>query len=797
MSAPSPAITAKYEIKEMIAGSQCIVYKALDKGLNRYVAIKTPDAKVLASEELLASFVEEGQKLASIDNVGVLPVLHFYDVGEIDQTCYIITPWMDCTLADILKREDLSFDAGLNIMSKVLHGIRALHAAGIIHRDIKPDNIFVSKDASLVKIGDLGISSKLGEDSTLTEDAYTPKYLAPETFNQENSIDRRSDIFSAGVMAYELFLGKAQFEKVFAQIYQAKDINTQNSRWMNWNLDAKRVAPKLSDVSAKIPSDISDAVMKMMSKSPDDRQTDIDEVLNDFSAHINVPATNSFDILPTDDLGSDTQKRWTAKKVIMVVGAILLSFGISAAIIMSSLSRGKEEADAAGIKMKQARELAISINANEEYGKSTFDLGEVPRAEGIAFYESGSYKKSRSEFDKATEKFLVSIENQKTGIIQKMLDQIRSDKNAVKGLGGDTLDSYIAANKQLMSYQGNAEQTSFDDALPVLEQVKDKFSVAHLEARSIAALGVVVKAKKMLALYGIDDQFYPQLAPLFEKINKGAQALTAKDFSGALKMFNEAKQEINVAGQVEIEAIVGSTAEEKEQAYILCTENINECKRDWYSERNMTVKYAPFVVDQYEVSNSQFASFVQDTDYVTVAEKTGYSYYWTDFGSIPKDGLNWRNFDDVEENYTLKPDHPVVHIAQADAAEYCTWSGKRLPTEFEWEFAARSYMGRIFPWGNEWAGDKINWGGGGLDSTARVGEHAESASLTDIYDLSGNVWEWTSSIENDKGIMKGGSWVEKNPANMRGAARRTQDPQVSHSDDGFRCVKDVDSWLSN
>lgn len=199
-----------------------------------------------------------------------------------------------------------------------------------------------------------------------------------------------------------------------------------------------------------------------------------------------------------------------------------------------------------------------------------------------------------------------------------------------------------------------------------------------------------------------------------------------------------------------------------------------------------------FWIDQYEVTNAQYKKFIDATRHHSPAHFSN------------------RTFP------AGKADHPVTEVTWNDAEDYCTWAGKRLPTDEEWEKAARGTDGRMFPWGNEVALDKANtpqrWAklkqeGG----TMTVGSFPEGISPYGVYDMSGNVWEWTSSwykaypgnthpSENygeQYKTLKGGSWwdcsfykcgVSAPVFNRAFFLRGTHNKSF-----GFRCAKDAAS----
>jgi formylglycine-generating enzyme required for sulfatase activity len=139
----------------------------------------------------------------------------------------------------------------------------------------------------------------------------------------------------------------------------------------------------------------------------------------------------------------------------------------------------------------------------------------------------------------------------------------------------------------------------------------------------------------------------------------------------------------------------------------------------------------------------------------------------------------------------------VALVNLDDAKSYCAWMGKKLkrkyhlPTEAEWEKAACGIDGRIFPWGNEWNPDYLN-SGERIGSTTPVNRFPRGKSPYGVYDMVGNVFEWTASQWDDKNfVVKGCSWDDL-PGTCRAAMRHGRPPQSKHILIGFRCVSDMD-----
>lgn len=211
-----------------------------------------------------------------------------------------------------------------------------------------------------------------------------------------------------------------------------------------------------------------------------------------------------------------------------------------------------------------------------------------------------------------------------------------------------------------------------------------------------------------------------------------------------------------------------------------------------------------FQIMKYEVTNREFSSFVKATGYVTDTIRNGQAYVWT---------KRW--YKDSTANY-LRPhggdsstdtldDHPVVQVSARDALTYCMYHGARLPTETEWEFAARGTDGRRYPWGQQ-APDQsavhpiANYGtdvccapedADGYKTTSPVGSFPRGRSPFGIHDMAGNVWEWTSSPfpgRPEETVIRGGGWGN-NPYCLRASYRHGNPPNISLNMVGFRCAR--------
>ncbi|WP_037985583.1 formylglycine-generating enzyme family protein, partial [Thalassobacillus devorans] len=252
------------------------------------------------------------------------------------------------------------------------------------------------------------------------------------------------------------------------------------------------------------------------------------------------------------------------------------------------------------------------------------------------------------------------------------------------------------------------------------------------------------------------------------------------------------------------------------------------------------VKVNSFYMDAHAVTNAEFKDFVKETGYITESERFGWSFVFYQFVSdqtkrkvkqivqqtpwwLVVHGASWKHPEGPDSGIEEKLDHPVVHVSWNDVQAYCKWAGKRLPTEAEWEFAARGGLKhKKFPWGdnlspnkehlcNVWQGEfpKTNTVEDGYIGTAPAKSFPPNGY--GLYNVVGNVWEWCSDWfarsmrdrggrNNPKGpksgefrVMRGGSYLCHHSYcnRYRVAARSKNTPDSASGNIGFRCVRDV------
>jgi len=263
-STPLPEHIGRFQVEALLGrGGMGEVYKAFDPTLQRTVAVKTvrPD---IDRPEYLARLMREAQACARLSHPNIVTV---FEAGQIDGIVYIAMEYLQGeNLSQVLERKDLSFEGKIRILAQVLEALHHAHGLDVVHRDIKPSNIHIQSDGS-VKLVDFGLARMMQAD-TLTASGNvlgTPHYASPEQLKGEE-IDRRTDIYSTGVMAYEMLSGRRPFEPDNSSISS-----------VILKVIQEMPAPMDTDMSRLLP-EIETIVSRAMAKAPADRFQSADEM---------------------------------------------------------------------------------------------------------------------------------------------------------------------------------------------------------------------------------------------------------------------------------------------------------------------------------------------------------------------------------------------------------------------------------------------------------------------------------------------------------------------------------------
>ena len=286
----------RYEILERIGtGGMAVVYKAKCHRLNRLVAVKILKSDLAQDEDFRRRFNAESQAVAQLSHPNIVSV---YDVSRGGDIEYIVMELIDgITLKQYMeKRGQLNWRESLHFITQIMRGLSHAHSRGIVHRDIKPQNVMVLRDGS-VKVADFGIACLENAAQTLTQEALgSVHYISPEQARGDR-IDARSDIYSAGVVLYEMLTGRLPFEGD-----SAVSVAIQH-------LSSVPLAPR--EINPDIPEQLELICMKAMAPDLDKRYPSADAMIADLEAFRKNPGVNlDFELsdLRTEESDEPTQK---------------------------------------------------------------------------------------------------------------------------------------------------------------------------------------------------------------------------------------------------------------------------------------------------------------------------------------------------------------------------------------------------------------------------------------------------------------------------------------------------------
>ncbi len=287
---PEQALTARvarvlvptYDLdREIGRGGMGIVYRAVDRRLKRAVAVKVLPPDLAFRPDIRSRFLQEAETAAQLSHPNIVPI---YMVDERDGLVFFVMAFIDGqTLAQRLKAAPgpMPVPAALSILREVGSALAYAHAHGVIHRDIKPDNILLATDGQHALVTDFGIARAVTSsgDSRLTATGVaigTPAYMSPEQCSGDKEVDGRSDLYSLGVVAYQMLCGSLPFSGANTAMLLVKQLS--------------ETPVPLRQRCPSVPEGVAAAVMRLLAKEPSGRFPDANAFLAALDAGAAAPA---------------------------------------------------------------------------------------------------------------------------------------------------------------------------------------------------------------------------------------------------------------------------------------------------------------------------------------------------------------------------------------------------------------------------------------------------------------------------------------------------------------------------
>jgi len=419
----------RYEIVELIGrGGMAYVYKAKDLKLNRFVAVKVLREEYTENEQFIKKFDRESQAAAGLSHPNIVSV---YDVGVDGEIYFIVMEFVDgITLKQYLdKKGQLDYEEATNFIIDIAEALKCAHSHQIIHRDIKPHNIMLTKDL-MPKVTDFGIARAI-TSSTITMTNQTMgsvHYISPEQA-RGGFVDERSDLYSLGIMYFELLTGQLPFDEESTVTIAIKHIQEDIT------------PPK--QLNPAIPDSVNDVIVRLCQKKPEDRYQncdelidDLDQIMMDASAKIGQKSEDSglldnaglldedslfkfepgTEAIPTveaeDETGIESlQKKRKRKKIIGgVIGAVILLI-IAVVAVNALIGKKVTVPDVHNMTKDQATSaldaVGLKLEVEKEVNDNNVESGKIISQTPTAGSESQTGKTVKVTISKGSNKVTV------------------------------------------------------------------------------------------------------------------------------------------------------------------------------------------------------------------------------------------------------------------------------------------------------------------------------------------------------------------------------------------------------
>ena len=717
----------RYHILEQLGeGGMAIVYKAYDTLLEREVAVKIIRKGAFPPDHLgriLKRFEREAMALARLSHPNIMKVL---DYGEREGSPYLV---MEYVRGGTLKQKmgkPIPWKESIQLLLPVAEALDYAHSQNMIHRDVKPANILLTK-RGLPMLTDFGIAKVLDLEETLdltgTSAAMgTPEYMAPEQATAK-FVDHRADIYSLGVVFYEMVAGRKPF--------------IANTPLAVLIKHATESLPRATQFAPNLPDSVEKVLLRALAKQPDNGYQDMKELASVFKGLLDGKVSD-------EKVDRDAEVR---------------------------VVREKAENEAAEKARLEVQEQLRRKDAKEKVER---EAAEKIAREKI---ETAKTEKVRLEAEEQARQKPVKEKAEREAT--EKADRTRLEREAVKKIAREKEELETA--KKVAVERIQRDQFRFKREL-FLSNLRKQLNLYSLSFR-------VYIFPALLALIAIAGVFYIRDSS-FNNIPTPTQ-LPESNFTLAPQInqvsteafFPSSTPTITPISIITPTPLPMEITDDKGVSLVLVPAG------EFTMGSNSAAPIHPvyldaFYMDKYEVTNALYKKCVSAGECSPPREVNSYTIknYYPDFSN-----------------------HPVINVTWDMAKNYCSWRNARLPSEAEWEKAARGTDSRIYPWGNEidcsYANYYICRGSANV-----VGSYESGKSPYGIYDLAGNVEEWvqdwySSTYYNisptsnptgpelgDRRVIRGGGYVYSNSDSIRSDERDAFDPTTYYLTIGFRCA---------
>ena len=756
-------------------GGMGAVYKATQISTGKPVAIKVVSKKLAQNPATVSRFQREVKLQSKLEHPNIVTVVDFAKTP--DGQYFFVMPFVEGKSLRqlILDEGKFSVKDFLTLACQILDGLEFAHQQKIIHRDLKGDNISIAiyQHHRVAKILDFGLAKAIQQESEATMSGSggtqegrvlgTPAYMSPEqALGEISKIDHRSDIYSIGVVFYQMLTGKLPF--------------ASNTPWGVMHKHIEETPDPLRNIAPGTPEKIEAVILRCLEKDRDKRyQSALDvkknleiaatggdpDVTEDYASRQEEKTSATQDILEPSAHTTFTKdppsKGWGAVKTTRVILQTLLLFGIVTYFGYTQYEASQEKARQAEIALAQMT-ADNQKKENEEKSRVVVEKRREGEGETRLAKEKEAQRLAEVKKNKQAEEAKQKAEADQKTRIANLLASAEADIKAYRltsPAGKNAFERYKAVLKiepDNKTAKSGIEKVASryvklaEDSIKKKEFNKADTFIAKAETVQPGREDVAQTIERLSATREVEKE-RQRLVGLERKKEESRKARALEE-AKAKKRAPKGMVFVK-GGCFDMGDTFGDGQKDEKPVHRVCLDD--------------------FFMDKYEVTQS---SYKQVT------------------------GKNPSRFHG--EN------NPVEKVTWFNARDYCSKAGKRLPTEAEWEYAARSGGKR-----EKYAGgnnvDSAGWytkNSGG--KTHPVGQ--KRGNGLGLYDMSGNVWEWvndwygksyygSSRERNPRGpssgkyrVVRGGSWFVSN-VHLRASDRYSHTPANRNSTIGFRCAQ--------
>ncbi len=721
MLTPGQLLDARYRIERHLAeGGMAHVYIAIDAKTNARVAVKVMKKHLFARPDMRARFIAEAQTAAKVQSRNVVRVLDV-DEDEAAGVAYLVMELLEGeTLQARLERGPMAPAEALAVLGQVAKALDAAHKVGLVHRDLKPGNVFLEDDEgrAVAKILDFGIARSMDSAHATATEIGTPAYAAPEQLAKSfrararkagidvaDEVSPATDVWALGLIAYECLTGAPPMQV--------------------WGVESSTELPMRILDEPPVPSEAAGEAAQ------------------------SLPA--GFDAWFAHCVHREARARFqAASEAIVALGAL-------------GASTGGAPGGAPVVRPANAAAPAHHASPATQLGVATFAPGAEPRATPAP---------------------------------------ARAAVTPARGVGTEVGAATFAPDPR-------SAARADDDPVDVPK--------SRIGGRAVLFGGLALVAVAGLGVAATRGSSAPAIDAIAPSASATASASAKASATASAAAVPESPcpegMILHPGGTFKMGTPDGKTSDADERP-------VHE------------VTLSPFCLDTTEVTVAAYRACTKEAKGGVKCDAAPTKVAWK--------GVTPKQVEDFSEacngDREDRGDHPANCVDWGMADAYCRWAGKRLPTEAEWEYAARCGPGgcaepRTYPWGedapgpkrlNACDGDCIAWGkskgwtwkpmfpeSDGFANTAPVGHYPDGKSAFGVLDLAGNVVEWTAdwkgpypseASRDPKGpgtepasgsarVLRGGGWNNRDASNARGAVRGDDAPSERLNFVGFRCSR--------